>query len=395
MKNHRTLLILLFFSSFAAVLAVLYTPALPSLAKELNISESQAQRSLSVYLVGYALGFLIWGPLANFYGRKKTTLIGLILANVGCLIVLLIKVFPSSLVLNTGRLITALGSSVGLKIAFTYISDLYTKEEAPSKIAYLTLSFAIAPGIAIAIGGLLTKYFGFYSCFLLSFGYSLFLLFLTLQLPETLKENAKISLNGVNIFKGYLATLQNKTFLKSSILMGCGTCFIYLFAQLAPFIGITEMGLKPQVYGLWNFIPPIGMVLGFSLTQGLHNKMKPLDQIKLGILIASCFIAYLMFSFSHKTPTPLSLFLPIPGIYIGLSVVFANASSFAIAQLSDKSNSSAMANFINMSLCVITLFIAEALPYKPSKILPTSFGILCVTMFFLWSHLNKTNQKKA
>ena len=150
MNTNKHLLILLFLASFASVCAVLYTPALPDLAKFLDISNSEVQKSLSIFLVGYAFGNLIWGPVANRYGRKGATFIGIVLAIFGSFMTLAIKLYPYAWLLNTGRLITALGASVGIKIAFTYISDLYPKEESAGKIAYLMLSFAIAPGLAVA-----------------------------------------------------------------------------------------------------------------------------------------------------------------------------------------------------------------------------------------------------
>jgi MFS transporter, DHA1 family, multidrug resistance protein len=347
----------------------LYTPALPDIAKFLDISNSDVQKSLSIFLVGYAFGNLIWGPLANRHGRKGATFIGIVLAIFGSLITLAIKLYPHAWLLNTGRLITALGASVGIKIAFTYISDLYPKEESASKIAYLMLSFAIAPGLAIATGGFLTKYVSWYSCLYAILFYSVIMLLLSCKLPETLHKDHAVPLNLHNITEGYLTKLRNKTLIKSSLLMGCGTSFIYLFASLGPFTGMNEAGMSPETYGLYNFIPPIGMILGFYLTQVLQNKIKSMDQIKLGITLSAMFTSILMFAFLKGMINPLTLFLPIPGLYVGLSLVFSNASSISIASATNKSNASAMTNFLNMGLCVLVLFGTEALPFPPSKVL--------------------------
>ena len=72
----------------------------------------------------------------------------------------------------------ALGSSVGLKITFTMIGDAYNQVKATKTISYIALAFAISPGISIAIGGILTRQFGWESCFYFLAAYSLFILLL-------------------------------------------------------------------------------------------------------------------------------------------------------------------------------------------------------------------------
>ena len=101
-----------------------------------------------------------------------------------------------------GRFITALGSGVGLKVAFTIIADVYQKEEARQKLASIILAFAITPGIGIAIGGFLTQYLGWQSCFYFMAGYCLFLFCLSFFLPETCREIDPEALNISNIKKG-------------------------------------------------------------------------------------------------------------------------------------------------------------------------------------------------
>src|SRR5665811_2235094 len=65
----------------------MYLPGFPAMAKNLNTSIAHVQLSLTSYLVGIALGQLIYGPLLDKFGRKKPLNIGLliyILASVAC-----------------------------------------------------------------------------------------------------------------------------------------------------------------------------------------------------------------------------------------------------------------------------------------------------------------------
>lgn len=378
-----TLFLLLLLSSFASVSAVLFTPALPSISSYLDVTTPKAQQSISIFLVGYALGNLPWGPIANRYGRKKAVEIGIILSCIGMLICLLIYFFPSLWILNLGRLITALGASVGIKIAFTYISDLYAKEVAAKKISYLMLSFAIAPGLAIAVGGVLTKHLGWFSCLIANLCYGVAIYLLCLKLPETLHDKDITAIRIKTVFTGYMAKLKNPILIKASFLMGCATTFIYLFASLAPFIAIKTIGLSSEQYGLYSFIPPVGMIVGFYATQLLHGKMSPLCQIKTGAFISSIFSFLFFVLFYSEKINAITLFFPIPALYIGLSLIFANASALALSSATNKSNASAMTNFLNMSLCVVLLFVAEALPLPSTTLLSSFFIILSLMMWIL------------
>ena len=79
-------LILLLIASFASVGAVLFTPALPSIRDFFHVSVGESQLTITSYLVGYALGQLPYGPLANRYGRKPALYMGISLSIVGSLL---------------------------------------------------------------------------------------------------------------------------------------------------------------------------------------------------------------------------------------------------------------------------------------------------------------------
>src|SRR3990167_1155024 len=74
---HISLLSLLLLAGFASFGAVLPTPALPAIASYFHHTSSQTEAVISIYLVGYALGQLIYGPISNRFGRKKALYAGI------------------------------------------------------------------------------------------------------------------------------------------------------------------------------------------------------------------------------------------------------------------------------------------------------------------------------
>ena len=64
------ILILIIMSSFASMGAIIFAPALPEIAQYFHISQGHSQLTITLFLLGYAIGQLIYGPLANRFGRR-------------------------------------------------------------------------------------------------------------------------------------------------------------------------------------------------------------------------------------------------------------------------------------------------------------------------------------
>lgn len=182
-----TFFTLLLLISFASVNAVLFTPALPDIAYFFEIREDVAQQTITWFLIGYALGQLVYSPIANRFGRKPALYAGIILQITSSLLCVLAGVIHEYWLLVIARFMLALGSGVGLKMTFTLVNECYEPKMASQKISYLMLAFAITPGLSVGIGGILNTYYGWTSCFYAGAIYGCLLLLLVTRLPETQK----------------------------------------------------------------------------------------------------------------------------------------------------------------------------------------------------------------
>jgi hypothetical protein len=112
-----------------------------------------------------------------------------------------------------------------------------------------------------------------------------------------------------------------------------------------------------------------------------------------GAIIAMGFALPMLFLFSTGVVNPWALFLPMPFIYIGESLVYANASSLILTHAKNKSYASATMGFITMGSCVVTLLIASALP-QGATTLPSMitgiFMLLFLLLGTLWRILKKS-----
>jgi MFS family permease len=378
-KSNPSFLTLILMISFASVNAVLFTPALPAIAKFFAIADSTAQLTITWFLIGYAAGQLIYGPIANRFGRKPALYAGIILQILSSLLCVLAGWMHVYSVLVLGRLLLALGAGVGLKMTFTLVNEIYEPDMARQKLAYLMLAFAITPGLGVMAGGFLASHFDWTSTFYAGAIYGLVLLALTTQLPETKKELDYDALKLNHLINGYVTQFKNLTLMTGGLLMGGAACFIYVFAALGPFIAINMMGMDVASYGTANILPPIGLALGSLASAQLSKKFKPTFIVNLGITIAFIASIAMFMLMLIKLPALLTLFVPMMLCYLGSALVFPNASTQAMSATADKAHGSAVMNFVNMGLVTVVVLSMGAIPMNPF-LLPAIFLGVCVFM---------------
>lgn len=371
-----TLLLLI---SFASVNAVLFTPGLPNISDFFGITEDVAQQTITWFLLGYALGQLMYGPLANRFGRKATLYAGITLQIVSSLLCVLSGSIHAYWLLKLARFMLALGSGVGLKMTFTLVNECYEPKEASQKIAYLLLAFAITPGLGVALGGFLNTYLGWESCFYAGAIYGLILLLLVWQLPETQKV---LNLNAIKIkhlWHDYKIQFKNIRLVLGGLLMGSSTCFIYIFAAFAPFIAMKLFDMSSDAYGIANCIPSIGLILGSLISAKLATTHSFESIIVRGIWISGVGVLWMFIAiYLHVSPI-LSLFIPIGIIYLGLCFILANASVIAMSNVTDKSHGSSVMSFINMGFATLVVFSMALFPAN-ILLLPIVYFILTIFM---------------
>lgn len=383
-----TLLLLI---SFASVNAVLFTPALPAIAHFFSITADAAQLTITWYLVGYALGQLFYGPIANRFGRKPALYVGILLQILSSLVCVFSGLIHVYALLVIGRFFLALGAGVGLKMTFTLVSESYPPKVASEKISYLLLAFAIAPGLSMALGGILTTHFGWMSCFYACAFYGFVLLFYVTRLHETKTIIDFDALQFRHLIDSYGAQFKNNQLVAGGLLMGCSTSIVYIFSAIAPFIAITLFGMSIANYGFASILPSLGIALGSLTSIVLVKSFSPQAILRVGLGIIVMGIILMSVAMWLHLSVLLALFLPMIVMYFSLSLVLSNASTLALGAVVDKSHGSAVMSFLNMGLTTVVVLslgffsIHEAL-------LPGSFLVVSIFMFFMYKWLVRSTQ---
>lgn len=373
-------------SAFAAMGAILMTPALPKIAKYFNISIGLSQLTVTIFLLGYAIGQLIYGPLANRFGRKPALFIGIALATAGSLFSILSSPVESFHLLIVGRFLEAVGASAGLVISFTIINDFYYPEQIRRIMGLLMLAFAIMPGLGIAIGGVLVEYIDWQACFYFLLLYGLVLILPVVRLSETLVEVDHHALHYKHLFKNYFKIFRNKKLVGFSLCTGFSNACIYVFGAEGPFIGIQVLNIRPAIYGLLGLTPFIGTLVG-SLALLRLTRMHPLLILKIAFLLELSATLIMFAFFKFNVVTLLTLLIPMGFLCVGHPILCGTALPLAMLQTKEKANSTAVMNFVSMSMPVLITLLLGRLHVADPWIMPfiffISLSLMACSYFFL------------
>ena len=380
--------------SLAAVSALIYTPALPSVTTLLSISASQAQFSITVFVLGYALGQLPYGPLSNAIGRKKAIYIGCVIGALGSLLCPLSLYLKSFEFFIVARFIQAIGTSMGLVLANILVTDVHKGKPATRMLSLLMVAFAIAPYVSIALGGFLTQNFSVNSIFyFIAFYISLVGLWAT-QIDETLAIEKRETPNLKQVVKNLFHVFKNRLVRSSGLIIGfVGAGIVYSFASLAPFLAITHLGITPAEYGLYSLLPPIGQLAGSFVSAKLSTHLDEKQGVLVGLSVAVLFMTIQLILFLTTTFTALILFITTVFIFLGIQICAAQVVAFGLTANVNKAYAASTLQFINMGCGTLVVFTLSCLPQNKIT-LPLTWIFLMLLGSLIYTRLVYSLWKK-
>ena len=341
---HLPLMSLILFASYAAFGAILPAPALPAIAHYFHISASRTESVMFVYLIGYALGQLIYGPISNKFGRKTPLIFGIVISFLGSMLSALAATIHFFELLIIARFLLAIGAAASLVIGMILIKDCYDEINARRIFSKVVLTFALVPFIASALGGLLTHYFNWQALNVVLIAYALILLFLVRFIPETLPPAKRLSLSINYLLSSYKNLLKNSKYLKLIFLFSLGSSASYVFNALTPIVAVKSMHITAELYGYLSIIPSLGILIGGFVSTSLAHRVKAPTMIIIGIsciIIGSLCLGIL---FAVGKNTLIGFYIVSIIIFMGHALVIPNAGMEAQSQTTDHANGTSVMN---------------------------------------------------
>ncbi len=257
--------------TFSGTLAMhIFVPALPIAAQSLGAGMGAMQMTVSLYIFGLAVGQLVYGPLADRYGRRPVLLLGL---GLYCVAGLAAAVAPDVHALIAARLFQAVGGCAGLVLGRSIVRDTAGPQEATQRLALMNLMVTVGPSLAPLIGGALATALGWRSIFYALFALGAIGFVATWRLlPETGAPGAAV--NARDLARNYRKLLASPAFLGFSVGGGCATTSMYAFIASAPFIFVDQLHRPAHEAGIYLAILVSGVWLGSFLTSHLISRVR-------------------------------------------------------------------------------------------------------------------------
>ncbi|WP_208625338.1 multidrug effflux MFS transporter [Salinicola salarius] len=251
--------------TLAGTLAMhIFVPALPIAGEALSADNAQMQLTISLYILGLAIGQLFYGPLSDAVGRRPALMLGMLIYSVAGIVAWQAQSVET---LITARFFQAFGGCAGLALGRAMIRDTAAPDRAVQRLAVLNLVVAIGPAMAPLIGNLLTTTLGWRTVLLalclMGVGN---LLFVWRLMPETAKPSGRVDLP--NLAHEYRTLIRSPAFIGYAIGGGCVTTAMFAFVASAPFIFVEQLG-KPASHVAYYLSL---LILSISLGNFITNR---------------------------------------------------------------------------------------------------------------------------
>ncbi|HDZ9125809.1 multidrug efflux MFS transporter EmrD-3 [Vibrio cholerae] len=267
MKTKPSLWLMVIMLMFPQIVETIYSPVLGSIARSFSVSDAQAAQTLSVYFLAFALGVVIWGVLADKWGRRPTMLVGLLIYGSATFIAMQTDSFT---ILMLARVFSAFGIAVGSVVTQTILRDVFSGHELRKVFSLMGIGISISPVLGMLLGGQLAFAGGHQLVFLALFFIALVLFVYNLcQLPETQQVKPKIAL-------GYLVArmFKDRQVLLSALLVALYNVALFSYYQLGAFI-FSDLGLDAEQFGYSGIALGLGSLIGSFLNKTLLAKQVP------------------------------------------------------------------------------------------------------------------------
>lgn len=260
-----------------AVAIDMFLPALPALQHDLQTSPAAVQQTLSVFLLGLALGPIVWGPLLDRYGRRRPLLAGVALyalASVGAALA------DGIGLLLLARWVQALGASVAMAAPRAVVADLFEERDAARVYTLLMQVFMIGPVLAPLAGVALIAQAGWRSVFwALALGGLALGLWCLRALPETLPPARRTPLAPRRIAQAYGTLLRNPRFVLHALAGGISMGSLIAYLSQGAFAMQQHFGLSELGYGVMLAGNAVGIIVAGQLNTWLLRRHAPLPVV--------------------------------------------------------------------------------------------------------------------
>jgi DHA1 family bicyclomycin/chloramphenicol resistance-like MFS transporter len=310
----------------------MYLPAMPILAEHLATDMPMVQNSLSIYLFGYAMGLVLFGPMADNFSRRKMVLVG-----TSCfLLTSLLLPFVSSIEQFLSlRFVQAFISSAATVVVPSAIREYYQKNTAKG-LSYVSMIMMLAPMIAPSIGSVLLIVHSWQMIFYVLSLYSLVIFVLVAKyLPEAI-INPKEKDKHISFLTRYKVVFSNNEARLDIISSMVVSLAFFAYITGIPFVYLTVFQVSEFSFSVLFGLTVVAIMTSHFINTRLVVSKGSRKMLAYGLtcaLTAATILLVVNYSALPLVYTVLSI-IPLMG---GISMVAVNSDALVITKFPEHS----------------------------------------------------------
>ena len=323
--NHLYLIILISILSSVAPMGIdTYLPSIPEIAKYFDVNIHKVELSLSIFLIGFAIGQIFGGPISDRYGRRVGSIVGLL----GYALFSFLIIFSSSIYeLWIYRFLEAFFGGITVVNATAAVRDRFSGQEAAKVFSLIGMVRSLAPLLAPVFGAAIIHFFPWEGIFVFLTIYALIVAFFIYKdLPESFTYTKQ------NIIESYKLVLTHKKAMKAMLVLAISFGAFFIIIAKTSYIYIEYFGIKTDYFPLFfgiNFIILIAMI---KVNVKLLKTYEAKNIAKYATLIQFC--VGIIFLLIHKDMNLILTVIIIASYMSMMAFIFGNCMSLAIEHFS-------------------------------------------------------------
>ena len=306
-------------------------PALPEIGAELGVaSDNYRQMVVVTYFLGFGVGQIFWGPLADRFGRKPILSAGVALYTGFALLCAIARSFE---LLIAGRIAMGASAAVTRVLVTAMVRDLFEGEAMARVMSLVFMVFMLVPVLAPNIGQAILLVADWRAIFLVLAGYGAAMwLWSFAKLPETLHPEYRRKLNVAEIWQAVKVAAGDRLSLG------------YTLALTAVFAGLTAYiaSIQQIVFDVFDSGPLIGLVfasIAAPMALASWGNSRVVGRFGLRRTGHAGLIAFVVLTTMHALvaalfPEPLWLFVLLMGLtFVAFAFTTSNFGTLAMGNM--------------------------------------------------------------
>lgn len=326
--KHRLVNYIILLMTIGQLCCTIYLPSLPQMTKIFNTNHFYIQLTLNLYLMGYGLSQLFYGPLSDIYGRRLIILFGLSIFVIACFIC----VFATNIkLLLFGRILQGIGIGCGDTMGRAILCDCYKDNAFVKAACRIGLAATVVPFVGPVLGGYLQHYFDWRASFIVILIYGIIAACIMLiDFPETKPKNIYVSSDIKNIVSLYWFIMSKRIFI--GFLIPGLICFVcdILYNLMSPFIIQHQLHHSAIFFGWMTLFTISGLLIGSNLANYLSNKISHQNMVFIGLVILCMGGIIMLLFYLSRIENAVAIVLPMSIFMIGVAIVYPNTNMGAL-----------------------------------------------------------------